>query len=72
MINTVQTAKGGNPLKFDRIAPNVQQVCTFGVKSNTQPITHRKFSYTYRMIILLEGSMLLHTEDREWVCGPGT
>ena len=58
-------------MNFDRIAPNVRSIYVYHSKQSTKTVTHRKFSYTYKLMIILEGSLVLHVGKREQTCEAG-
>lgn len=60
-----------NAVNFDHIAPNVQSIYLYRKKPSARMVTHRKFSYTHKLIIILEGSMILRIGDREERCETG-
>ena len=58
-------------MNFDRIAPDVRSVYVYRKKQSARTASHRKFSYAYKLSILLEGSFVLRVDGREEVCGAG-
>ena len=59
-------------MNFNRIAPNVLRLNRYFKKKRSQVIRQESMTYTYKLIAILEGDMLLETCDGSWKCSKGT
>ena len=66
-----ESRKGGSTVNFDRIAPDVRSVYLHRRKQNTKTVTDRKYSYAYKLSVILEGSFILRIDSREEECKAG-
>lgn len=66
-----EMCRGGSAVNFDRIAPDVRRIYSYRKNPSAETVTDRKFLYTYKLIVILEGSLLLRVDGREETCEEG-
>ena len=58
-------------MNFDRISPSAYSVYSYKKNITPKADTHSKYTYVYKLIVILEGSMLFCSGDTETWCEAG-
>lgn len=56
---------------FERVSPNILSVYQYNKKVSASNVTQHKFQYSYKIIVLLEGTIILNADSVKHNCSEG-